>query len=60
MTIPKDSRLQTLNHKKEGSRNENKKEMKELLDAGVPPDETYSQDADRHRKVTHQASGKRN
>jgi hypothetical protein len=29
-------------------------EIRELMEAGIAPDETHSQDADRHHKIKHQ------
>ena len=54
MTVTKDLRPQTHDQKKRGKHDRVNMEVKELLDAGIAPDETHSQDADRHHKVIHQ------
>jgi len=41
-----------------GRLSKTERQVKELWAAGIAPDETHSQDADRHHKVTHQKSGK--
>jgi len=54
MTVTKDLRPQTHDQKKRRKHDRVNMEVKELLDAGIAPDETHSQDADRHHKVIHQ------
>ena len=54
MTATKDLRPQTLGQKKRGKHARVDMEIKVMLDAGIAPDETFSQDADRHHKATHQ------
>jgi hypothetical protein len=50
-------RSQALHQKKPGKRQRVDMEIKELSEAGIAPDETHSQDADRHDKSAHQKSG---
>jgi hypothetical protein len=47
-----------LDQKKRGKHTKSERQVRELWKAGFAPDETHSQDADRHHKVTHQKSGK--
>jgi hypothetical protein len=44
--------------KKRGQLTKSERQVKALWAAGIAPNETRSQDADRHRKITHQKSGK--
>ena len=44
--------------KKPGKLTKSERQVEEPWEAGFTPDETHSQDADRHLKVAHQKSGK--
>jgi hypothetical protein len=54
MTNTKELRPLTHDQKKPNKHERVNREVKMLLDAGIVPDETHSQDADRRHKVTHQ------
>jgi len=54
----KDFRLQAFHQKRPGKRQRIDMQIKELSDAGIAPDETHSQDADRHDKSAHQKLGR--
>ncbi len=56
MTTMKDLRPQMPTQKKLSKHARINLEEKMLAEAGISPDETRSQDADRHQNVTHQKS----
>ena len=58
MTEIKDLRPQGPGLKKQTKQEKQAREIVEFHAAGLPQLETHSQDADRHRKATHQKSGK--
>jgi len=47
-------RHQSLGQKKRSKHDRVDMEIRELTEAGIAPDETHSQDADRHHKTKHQ------
>jgi hypothetical protein len=58
MTAMKDLRPQISGQKKPGKQARTHMEEKMFLEAGIAPDETHSQDADRHQNIAHQKSAR--
>jgi len=58
MPAPQNSQSQRPAQKKLGKHARVIREEKALQEAGIAPDKTYSQDADRHKNITHQKSAK--
>ena len=58
MTAMKEALSKMSEQKKRSNLTKSERQVKELWEAGIAPDKTHSQDADRHHKVAHQKSGK--